>query len=233
MTTIRRKVMRLVVMVAICLMVEGCKRKHSEVRLGEQSDSIANLYQGKVINNLKNWSNTELVDAEAVAETKSEIMVALRVVGFNILPELPSEQLRVTYRPDNAVISIYSSAEHCQVKERTACFHLQIRPAPGNTFEVVIIQLPAYENLGKIVVSHSTESASKELMETLLEVMPHDLQMDQVKVGSFGVGKHMTFTITTDESPKRELHIDTLNGAIDNTQNNRHGYRVYSDEFRL
>ena len=225
--------MRIVVMVAICLAVQGCKRKHGEVRIGEQGDSIANLYQGKVINNLKNWSNTELVDAEAVAETKNEIMVALRVVGFNILPELPSEQLQVTYRPDNAVISIYSSAEHCQGEERGSCFYLQIRPAPGNTFEVVVVRLPAYENLGKIVASHSTESASEELLETLLEVMPHDLQTDQVKVDSFGVGKHLTFTITTDEGQKRELHIDTLNGAIDNTQNNRHGYRVYSDEFRL
>lgn len=225
--------MRLAVIVVICLASQGCKRRHSEVRVGEQKDSIANLYQGKVITNLKNWSNTELVDAEAVAETKREIMVALRVVGFNILPELPSEQLRVTYQPDNAVISIYSLAEHCQGEKQTSCFHLQIRPASGNTFEVVVIQLPAYENLGKIVASHSTESASQELLETLLEVMPHDLQADQVKVGSFGLGKQMTFTITTDESRQRELHIDTQNGAIDNTKNNRHGYWVHSDEFRL
>ena len=225
--------MRLVVIAIICLTIQGCKRKHGEVRGGEEENSIANLYQGKVINNLKNWSNTELVDAKAVAETKNEIMVALRVVGFNILPELPSDQLLVTYSPDNAVISIYSSAEHCQGKKRTSCFHLQIRPAPANSFEVVVIKLPAYENLGKIVASHSTDSASDELLETLLEVMPHDLQIDQVKVGSFGVGKQLTFTITSDESRQRELHIDTQNGAIDNSMNNHHGYQVYSDEFRL
>lgn len=225
--------MRLAIIVAVCMMIQGCKRKHSEVRAGDQGGSIANLYQGKVISNLKNWSNTELVDAEAVAATKREIMVALRVVGFNILPELPSEQLRVTYSPDEAIISIYSLARHCQAEDRTSCFHLQIRPASANRFEVVVVRLPAYENLGKIVASHSTESASEELLETLLEVMPHDLKADQVKVDSFGVGKQMTFTITTDESRQRELHIDTQNGAIDNSQNNRHGYRVYSDEFRL
>ena len=94
-----------------------------------------------------------------------------------------------------------------------------------------------------ISVQSLTTGAMKnidELLTTMREVFPHDIEKDQLEkkqlqVNSRGKDASLTLVLLTDKTPKRdkrELHIEARDGAIDNSKNAEHGYRVYQDEMR-
>ncbi len=221
--------------VLIGLSVLGCLRdsQHSSTikEAGGEAHPLAELYTGETLHNLRNWANTtEVTDAE-VKTTKKAIMGALRKVGFNTLPDLEGDKLSVSYNGQHGVISISAVNALCYGDSREACFHLQIAPSGHDVYSVAIIRLPAYDDLGAIADNWSSENIT-ELLTTLREVFPHNIGKDQLQVSSRGKDRNLTLVLITDETPKRELHIEAFDGAIDNSRNAQHIYRVYQNEMR-
>ena len=210
-----------------CLQPAGSRTKASSVT----THPLAELYTGAILHNLQNWSNTEEVTDTEVKETKKAIMGALRKIGFNTLPDLSSDKIAVSYNSKHGVISISATNTLCAGSDRSSCFHLQIVPSGHDVYVVTIIKLPAYDDLGAIADSWSDDNV-EELLTTLREVFPHDLEKDQLKVSSHGSSENLTLKLLTDETPKRELRIEARDGAIDNSKNTQHSYRVYQDEMR-
>lgn len=217
----------------IALTLAGCiERTGSELQGEDNTDNpIALLFTGQSLHNLQNWSDDQTVSDTDVQKTKKEIMTALRLIGFNTLPELEPDQIKVGFSQQGAIISIYSLPSHCTGGERQSCFHLEILPASNDNYEVKVIKLPAYERLAEIAGTYSEEGAA-ELLAVLLEILPHDLEKDQFSTETFGIEDNTVLVLTTTETPPRELHIETRDGTIDNSKNARHGYQVYQDEMR-
>ena len=222
--------------VLMALLMLGCLQRGGVSR-AKTSDKpkhpLAELYTGAILHNLQNWANTEEVTDKEVEDTKKAIMGALRKIGFNTLPDLEADKLSVKYNKEHGVIKIYAKSELCTGSDRSSCFHLQVVPTTGdNVYEVTIIKLPAYDDLGAIADSWSDENI-KELLTTLREVLPHDLEKDQLQVKSRGSGNNLILQLLTDETPSpRELLIEARDGAIDNSKNTQYDYRVYQDEMR-
>ena len=218
--------------VLMALLVLGCLQRSSRTKTTKEvAHPLAELYTGAILHNLQNWPNTEEVTDTEVTATKKAIMGALRKIGFNTLPDLESDKLLVSYNKEHAVINISSKNELCSDDDRSSCFHLQVVPSGHDVYEVTIIKLPAYDDLGAIADSWSDENI-EELLTTLLEVFPHDIEKDQLQVDSHGKDASLTLVLLTDETPKRELHIEAHDGTIDNSRNTQHRYRVYQDEMR-
>lgn len=216
----------------IALTLVGCiEQTGSEVQGTDTDNPIALLFTGQSLDNLQNWTDTEKVSDADVKETKQEIMTALRLIGFNTLPELEHDQIRVGFSQQREVISVYSLHSHCIDEGRKSCFHLEIMPASNNTYEVKVVRLPAYERLAEITGAYSEEEGAK-LLAALLEVLPHDLVQDQIGIETYGAGDNSVLVLTTTETPQRELHIESSDGSIDNSKNAKHGYQVYQDEMR-
>ena len=220
--------------VLMALLVLGCLQRsasRAKTSSDEATHPLAALYTGAILHNLQNWSDTEEVTDQEVAETKKAVMGALRQIGFNTLPDLEAKKLLLGYDKESGVISITTISELCNSKDRTSCFYLQIVPSGQDAHKVTVIKLPAYDDLGAIADSWSDENV-EELLTTLREVFPHDLEKDQLQVTSRGKDDSLTLVLLTDETPKRELHIEARDGAIDNNKNVQHSYNVYQDEMR-
>lgn len=216
--------------VSMALLLLGCKQYSSTAKTtGGSGQPLAELYTGAILHNLQNWSNTEEVTDTEVATTKQAIMGALRKIGFNTLPTLQADQLLVSFSKQGGVISIFTKSELCTSNDRSSCFYLQIVPSGHDVYEVAIIKLPAYDDLGAIADSWSDENI-EELLATLREIFPHDIEKDHLQVNSYGKDKNLTLVLLTDETPRRELHIEAHDGAIDNSRNTRHIYHVHQDE---
>ena len=218
--------------VLMALLALSCLQRSSRTKTTtEATHPLAELYTGAILHNLQNWSNTEEVTDTEVAATKKAIMGALRKIGFNTLPDLQADKLSVSYDKEHGVINISAKNELCGNNDRSSCFHLQIVPSGHDVYEVSIIKLPTYDDLGAIADSWSDENIT-ELLTTLREIFPHDIEKDQLQVSSHGKDKSLILVLLTDETPKRELHIEARDGAIDNSKNVQHHYRVYQDEMR-
>lgn len=218
--------------VLMALLVMGCLQSSSRTKsTTEAMHPLAELYSGAISHNLQNWLNTDEVTDTEVTETKKAIMGALRKIGFNTLPDLEAKNILVSYNKEHAVISISSQNNLCANSDRSSCFHLQIVPRGHDEYTVTIIKLPAYDDLGAIADSWSDDNI-EELLSTLREVFPHDIEKDQLQVSSRGKDASLTLVLLTDETPKRELHIEAHDGAIDNSKNAQHQYLVYQDEMR-
>ena len=174
--------------VLMALSVLGCLQRSSRTKTAkEATHPLAELYAGAILHNLQNWSNTAEVTDTEVKATKKAIMGALRKVGFNTLPDLAADKLLVSFSKQHGVISISTKNELCADNDRSSCFYLQIVPSGHDVYEVAIINLPAYDDLGAIADSWSDENIA-ELLTTLREVFPHDIEKDQLQVSSRGQG---------------------------------------------
>ncbi len=219
----------------MALLLAGCLQHSSRSKTAsganEVTHPLAELYTGAILHNLRNWSNTKEVTDTEVAATKKAIMGALRKIGFNTLPDLSADKLLASFSKQDGVIGIASKGELCTSSDRSSCFQLRIVPSGHDIYEVTIIKLPAYDDLGAIADSWSDENIG-ELLTTLREVFPHDIEKDQLQVASRGKAGSSTLVLLTDETPRRELHIEARDGAIDNSRNAQHDYRVHQDEMR-
>ena len=223
--------MKLLVVLMALLAVSCLQYSGRTKTVNEVTTPLAELYTGATLHNLQNWSNSKEVTDEEVAETKKAIMGALRKIGFNTLPDLAADKLLVSYNKSDGVIGVTVVSELCNKKDRTSCFHLQIVPSGHDVYDVTVIKLPAYEDLGAIADSWSDDNI-EELLTTMREVFPHSLEKDQLQVTSRGKDTSLTLVLLTDETPKRELHIEARDGSVDNSKNAQHAYRVYQDEMR-
>ena len=218
--------------VSMALLLLGCKQYKqysSETKAsGGGRQPLTELYAGAILHNLQNWSNTEEVTDTEVAATKQAIIEALRKIGFNTLPTLPADKLLVSFG-QGGVISIFTKHELCDDNDRSSCFYLQIIPRGHDAYEVAIIRLPAYDDLGAVAENWSDDNV-EELLTTLREIFPHDIEKDHLQVNSHGKDKNLTLVLLTDETPRRELHIEAHDGAIDNSRNAQHIYHVLPDE---
>ena len=220
------------VAILMAMLTLSCLQYSGRTKTAEDTNPLADLYQGKTIDNLQHWTDTEKVTDAEVKATKKAIMAALRKIGFNTLPDLETDKLLVGFDKEHAVISIHATSKLCSGKDRTACFHLQIAPSGHDIYTATIVKLPAYDDLGAIAENWSDENV-EELLKTLGEVFPHSIEKDQLQVASRGKDSSLTLVLLTDETPKRELHIEARDGMIDNSRNAKHLYRVYQDEMRL
>lgn len=218
--------------IAAALLVFGCLQVSNRAKTAAaEKHALAALYEGEIMHNLQNWDNTDEVTDERVKQTKKAIMLALRRVGFNTLPELDADKLLVSFNKEGGVISIQTQTDLCSGEDRSACFHLQIIPSGQEVYEIAIIGLPAYEDLSTVASSYSEDNV-EELLNVLREIFPHALEGDQLNVASHGNDNNLTLVMLTDETPKRELHIEARDGTIDNSRNAIHSYHVYQDEMR-
>ena len=224
--------MKLVAILIAMLTLSCLQHKGSKVKTVAGTNPLASLYQGDVIDNLKNWTDEDKVTAAEVVATKKAIMAALRKIGFNTLPNLETDKLLVGFDKEHAVISVLATNKLCSGDDRTDCFHLEIAPRGHDVYIVTVVKLPAYDDLGTVAENWSDEN-SKELLKTLGEVIPHNIEKDQLQVERRGKDKNLTLVLLTDETPKRELHIEARDGMIDNSRNAKHPYLVYQDEMRL
>ena len=224
--------MKLVAILMTMLTMSCLPYSGSRVKTTEDTNPLANLYQGEIIDNLHNWTDEEKVTADKVKATKQAIMDALGKVGFNTLPKPEADKLLVGFDKEHAVISVLATNKLCSGNDRSACFHLQIVPSGHDVYAVTVVKLPAYDDLGAIAENWSDENI-EELLTTLGAVLPHSIEKDQLQVESRGKDKNLTLVLLTDETPKRELHIEARDGMIDNSRNAKHQYRVYQDEMTL
>lgn len=220
------------VAILMAMLTLSCLQYSGRVKTVDNTHPLASLYEGEIINNLQNWLDKEKVTDDEAQATKMAIIAALRKIGFNTLPALETDKLLVGFDKEHGVISILATNKLCSGNDRTACFHLQIAPSGHDIYTVTVVKLPAYDDLGATAENWSDENV-EELLKTLGEVLPHSIEKDQLQVESRGADDNLTLVLLTDETPKRELHIEARDGMIDNSRNARHLYHVYQDEMRL
>ena len=227
--------MKIFLLIPLLLVVVGCEQmtdSSAKTSLQTPSSALAELYQGQWLYMLQNLSNTIKVSDEDVASLKAKVRTALSDLGFETVPELESEETRIQYTKNGAIISFYTIPSRCE-EDRGECFHLEIVPDSTDDYEVRIVKMPSNEALASVLKDFDADS-NEDLLEEISKIFPHSLDANNLVINTYGddVDEHSTFSVMDDRVPRRELHINILDGYIDNSANAQYPYYVRAEEIK-